>query len=92
MARLPGSQLGSLEAERDRVLSFEEEARLLEVCIDRRVHLRPILLCALDTAMSSGEIFKMRWEHVDFHKGEMHIPQENSKTEKLRNIGMTAAS
>ena len=49
------------EAERDRTLSFEEESRLLEVCTDRRAHLKPVVICALDTAMRRGEVFKMRW-------------------------------
>jgi len=43
-SKIKGVIVSSAEAERDRVLSFEEEARLLEVCIDRRAHLRRILV------------------------------------------------
>jgi len=77
------------EAERDRVLSFEEETRLLEVCVGRKAHLRPLLICALDTAMRRGEIFKMRWKDIDFSSSEIYIPQTNTKTEEARRVGIT---
>ena len=79
----------SAEVERDRVLSFDEEQRLFAVCRDKRSHLKAILICALDTAMRRGEIFKMRWRDVDFVKGEIFIPQTNAKTEDSRIIGIT---
>lgn len=79
----------SAEVERDRTLTFEEEARLLAVCTDRRAHLKPMLICALDTAMRRGEIFKMKWQDVNFAKGEIFIPQTNTKTEDSRIVGMT---
>jgi len=79
----------SAEVERDRVLSFDEEARLLAVCIGKRAHLKPLLICALDTAMRRGEIFKMKWRDVDFAENEIYIPQTNTKTEDSRTVGMT---
>jgi integrase len=77
------------EVERDRTLSIEEENRLLEACYGRRSHLRPLLICALDTAMRRGEIFKMRWQDVRFDSNEIFIPQTNTKTEESRTVGMT---
>lgn len=77
------------EVERDRVLSFVEEARLLEVCVGRRAHLKALLICALDTAMRRGEIFKMRWRDLNFAIGEILIPQSNTKTEDARTVGIT---
>ena len=77
------------ESERDRVLSFDEERRLLAVCTGRKEHLRPLLICALDTAMRRGEIFKMIWKDVNFSKNEIYIPQTNTKTEEARTVGMT---
>jgi integrase len=77
------------ETERDRILSFEEELRLLSVCVSYRAHLRPILICALDTAMRRGEIFKMKWSDVDFSNNEILIPQTNTKTEESRIVGIT---
>lgn len=79
----------SAEVPRDRVLSFSEEKRLLSVCTEERAHLRPILICALDTAMRQGEIFKMRWSEVDFETSEIYIPQTNTKTEQTRRAAMT---
>ena len=79
----------SAEVERDRILSFDEENRLLAVCAQRRAHLKPILICALDTAMRRGEIFKMQWRDVDFAKNEILIPQTNTKTEESRIVGIT---
>jgi integrase len=77
------------EVERDRVLSLEEERRLLAVCVGRRAHLKSLLVCALDTAMRRGEIFKMRWRDVDLAEGEINIPQTNTKTETARTVGIT---
>lgn len=77
------------EVERDRILSTEEESRLLEACSGRRKHLRPLLICALDTAMRRGEIFRMRWADVRFDTNEIFIPQTNTKTEEARTVGIT---
>jgi integrase len=79
----------SAEVERDRILSFDEEKRLLAVCHGRRFHLKALLICALDTAMRRGEIFKMKWEDVNFDINEIHIPQTNTKTEDARIVGIT---
>src|SRR6185369_7969845 len=84
-SKIRGIIVSSAETERNRILSFEEEAMLLEVCTDRRVHLRPILICALDTAMRAGEIFKMKWR--DIISNEIQIPQTNTKTEESRIVG-----
>lgn len=79
----------SAEVERDRVLSFDEENRLLAVCTGLRQHLRPLLICALDTAMRRGEMFKMTWRDVNFATNEIYIPQTNTKTEEARSVGIT---
>ncbi len=79
----------SAEVERDRVLSFDEESRLLAVCTGLRQHLRPLLVCALDTAMRRGEMFKMTWKDVSFETNEIYIPKTNTKTEEARTVGIT---
>jgi integrase len=53
------------ERKRERILTREEEERLLTACTGPRKHLRAILLCALDTGMRMGELLKLRWEGVD---------------------------
>ena len=80
----------SAETERDRVLSPEEEQRLLDACVDKRAHLKPILICALDTAMRRGEIFKLQWKDVNFTSNEIYISQTNTKTEDSRIVGITS--
>jgi len=84
-----GVILKAAEIERDRILSFDEESRLLAVCIDKRAHLKAILICALDTAVRLGEIFKMRWQDVNLETNEIYIPQANTKTEDARTVGVT---
>lgn len=79
----------SSEQSRDRILSFEEEKRLLAECKDERQHLRPILICALDTAMRPLEIFGLLWSDIDFANGIITIRAEITKTETERIVGMT---
>jgi integrase len=88
-AKSPGLVSAKAEVERDRILTFDEEKRLLAVCTDQRAHLRPLLICALDTAMRRGEMFKMRWRDVDLEAGEITIPQTNTKTDAARTVGVT---
>lgn len=98
----------SAEVERDRVLSFDEETRLLNVCVDKetitykvrgrsvtreieakRLHLAGLIILAVDTAMRSGEIFKLTWPDIDLERDIITIRASNSKTERRRTIGMT---
>lgn len=51
------------DAQRDRVLTREEEDCLLGVASER---LRPILIVALNTGMRKGEILRLMWQYVDF--------------------------
>ena len=80
----------SAEKERQRILSKGEEQALLARCVDRRAHLRPLILAALDTAMRQGELFKLRWSAVDFNTGEIHIRATTTKTLSEREVNMTS--
>lgn len=88
-AKCKGIISTALETKRDRVLNYEEEERLLRACRGRRSHLRPILICALDTGMRRGEIFQMKWKDVDLTSGQIYIPQTNTKTQTARTVGIT---
>jgi integrase len=77
------------ETRRERVLTQEEERRLLEACSERRAHLRPLLIAALDTAMRRGELFKLRWRDVDLPDRKIKITAFNSKTARPRIVAMT---
>jgi integrase len=77
------------EARRERVLTHDEETRLLAACTGRRSHLRALLVCALDTAMRRGELFKLQWREVDFTNRTITITAFNSKTARPRTVAMT---
>lgn len=78
------------ETRRDRVLSFDEEKRLLAACANKkRAHLRPLLITALDTGMRRGELFKLTWFDVDFKSNLIRVRATNTKTEQARTVGMT---
>jgi integrase len=78
------------EKKRERILTRKEELRLLEACNDsQRGHLRPILICALDTGMRQGEIFSLRWRDVDLKSGGILVAAFNTKTMRARKINVT---
>ena len=77
------------ERKRERILTREEEARLLAACTGLREHLAPILVCALDTGMRRGEILKLKWIDVDFAADTITVREFNTKTMQERQIAMT---
>lgn len=74
----------AVDNKRERVLSDEEEARLLAALTGRREALRPIVIFALNTGMRRGEILKLRWEWVDLNTGQITLPREVTKAFKER--------
>lgn len=97
------------ESPRERILSREEESRLLAACIrekrvvktkrygkplvmevdvDRR-HLRPLIILALDTGMRRGELFKLRWDDVDFQSSSIVVRATHTKTQRERLVPLT---
>jgi integrase len=87
-----GESLISLadERKRERILTRDEERRLLDACTVQREHLRPILICAIDSGMRRGEIFSLKWRDVDFEHGLISIQAFNTKTMHERQVSMTA--
>lgn len=88
--RLRGVISTADERRRDRVLGYDEEKRLLDACDGPRAHLRPILVCLIDTAMRKGEAIKLQWRHVDLDSRTITVTAMNSKTARERTVGMTA--
>jgi integrase len=87
-----GDSLISLAAEnkRERILTREEEMKLLASCnTPQRAHLKAILICALDTGMRQGEIFSLRWRDVDLENGLLNIQAFHTKTMKERQVAIT---
>jgi len=100
----------SAEIERTRLLTKDEETRLLENCCGERSitykrkkrgnpdeleeitaihnvdnpHLKAIIILALDSGMRRGEIFKMRWQDIDFDNNLIRIVGTHTKTERER--------
>ena len=77
------------ENRRDRILTGEEEARLLSACEGRRVHLRPLIVAAIDTAMRFGELLQLKWSDIDFDASLIRVRKTTTKTWESRTIGMT---
>jgi len=76
--KLPG------ETMRERILTPEEEARLLAEASEI---LRPLVTLALDTGMRSGEILGLTWDRVDLHRAEILLTQ--TKNGRPRRIPLT---
>jgi integrase len=101
----------SAEVERTRLLTQQEEARLLASCQGERLvtysrrkrlseageteqinaihqvdnpRLKAMIILALDSGMRRGEIFKLRWEDIDFENGLIRIVGTHTKTERER--------
>lgn len=64
-----------------RFLSVEECQRLIDCC---HIHLKPIVIVALDTGMRRGEIFNLKWKQVDLNHGFILI--DTSKNGERREI------
>jgi integrase len=77
------------EKPRERIVSKEEEGRLLAACTNPREHLRAIIICALDTGMRRGELFKLIWSDIDFDNRIITVQAFNTKTLRQRQVAMT---
>ncbi len=78
------------EVQRERVLSREEETRLLAACSGRRAHLRPLLIAALDTAMRRGELIQLKWSDVDFESRTIAVRAMTTKTARSRTVPISS--
>jgi len=79
----------SAERRRERVLSLDEEKRLLEACNGKREHIRPLLICLLSTGARKGETLKLTWKDIDFENRLITYRALNTKTLKTRKVPMT---
>lgn len=76
--RKPASPQG-----RDRVLSAEEEARLLTALAPtgrRNPWLRPMAVLSLQTAMRRGELLQLRWQNIDLDNQTAFLPMTKNGT------------
>lgn len=77
------------EKARERILTREEEARLLSKCTGRRAHVRPIIVAAIDTGCLLGELLKLTWGDIDFESGLITVQAFNTKTARERTVAIT---
>jgi integrase len=78
----------SSERRRERILTVDEERRLLEACPYRDV--RALYICLLDTGARLSEMLKhLRWRSVCFDSRTLIIEAMTTKTLKARRVGMT---
>lgn len=79
------------ERRRERILTLEEEKRLLEACEHpQRVFLRPLLICLLDTGARLSEVLKhLQWGSVCFASRTITLEAMTTKTLKARQVGIT---
>jgi len=66
---------------RERILSKEEEGRLIAELAD---HLKPIVICALNTGLSKGDILGLKWENIV--DGKIVLKYHSNKTRQARRI------
>ena len=78
------------EKHRERIITKEEEEKLLAACTGARAHLRAIIICALDSGMRRGEIFKLKWSDIDFENRLMNVQALNTKTLRQRQIALSS--
>lgn len=83
--------VASFERRRDRILTFDEERRLLEACESHpyRRHLKALLVFLLDTGCRKSEALKLRWRSVCFATRIITVEGLTTKTLRSRQVGMT---
>lgn len=79
----------SAERRRERILTLDEERRLLNECTGKKSYLRPLIICLLDTAARRGETLKLRFTDLDFERRLITYQALNTKTLKTRQVAMT---
>lgn len=79
------------ERRRERILTLEEEGRLLAACENsQRTFLRPLIICLLDTGARLSEFLQhLRWRSVCFDTRTVILEAMTTKTLKGRQVMMT---
>jgi integrase len=84
------------ETKRERIITRTEEMALLAACEIRDkwnrksyLHLKPILIAALDTGARQGELLSLTWRDVDFNNNVLTLRTYKDKNVKERQIAFT---
>lgn len=78
------------EVKRERILTRDEEAAILAQCAGARAHLRPLVVCALDTALRRNEQLTLTWADVDLEGRTIRVRARNAKRGLTRTVPVTA--
>ena len=82
-------------AGRTRVLSANEEGRLLDAVVPtgrRNPEMLPLVQLALQTAMRRGELLALRWEHIDLEAQTAYLPTSKNGHPRLVPLSSTAVA
>jgi integrase len=80
----------SAERKRERILTVEEEERLLAACDNKaRKHLKPFLIALLATGCRKSELTLLKWRDVDLDQRLITIQALNTKSLRSRKIAIT---
>ena len=69
---------------RVRYLTKDEETRMYEIIDKQFPYIKPLVTCALQTAMRRGEIFNLKWDNIDFDFNFIELTE--TKSGKSRKI------
>lgn len=78
------------ETERTRILSRDEETRLLEACNrPGRRKLKQIIIIAIETGLRRGELNSLRWNDVNLDQAVLTVQSTASKTLRSRIVPLS---
>jgi integrase len=80
----------------DRTLSYEEEAKVLAACDHpelklRAPHLKSIIVVATNTGLRRSEIFRLRWEDIDFENSVLTVRKSKTRAGQGRQVSLNTA-
>lgn len=78
------------ETRRTRTIDAAEEAILLDACKGTREHLRPLLICLIDTGLRHSEMMGLTWGDIDLAGRKIRVIAKNAKTARERYVGISA--
>lgn len=79
----------SAENRRARLLSLDEEQRLLTQCVGRREHLRLVIIAAIDTGLRKSHLLALSWAQIDFEADVIRLTRVTSNKRRPDFIGLT---
>ena len=74
-----------------KILTIDEEKRLLSACKDDCEYIKPIIICALHTGMRKSEILNLKWQNVDLNNRLITILVQKNRKKSYLPISDTLA-